>query len=74
MRWSDVTAEDRAQVKAQAERRLTLDEWNAYVGQAGTPDERQGIDDLLDWFTRRYPTPEARLRYARHAYRRWMAR
>ena len=28
---------------------------------------------LIDWFCRRYPTPEERLRYARRAYRRWKA-
>jgi hypothetical protein len=28
-------------------------------------EERKNIVELIRWFTARYPTPEARLRYAR---------
>ena len=66
-----MTAEDRERVKALSERRLTLEEWNAYVNQPVTTEEREGIENLLNWFARRYPTPAARLRYARRAYQRW---
>lgn len=34
-------------------------------------DERRENLELIEWFLRRYPTPEARLAYARRAYRRW---
>ena len=29
----------------------------------------QSVADLIEWFTRRYPTPEERLAYARRKYR-----
>lgn len=74
MRWSDVTPEDLYRVSEMGERRLTAAEWQAYVGQPVTAEERQGIEGLLDWFARRYPTPQERLRYARGAYRRWRAK
>jgi hypothetical protein len=28
-------------------------------------EEKQNIAELIAWFTKRYPTPEARLRYVR---------
>ena len=73
LRWSDVRAEDVEHVRALAERRLSRDEWEAYVGQPPTDEEREETSALLDWFLRRYPTPADRLRYARRAYRRWTA-
>lgn len=33
--------------------------------------ERDEVLALVAWFTRRYPTPRARLDYARRAWRRW---
>lgn len=36
-------------------------------------EELRETIELIDWFCRRYPTPEDRLRYARRAYRRWAA-
>jgi hypothetical protein len=66
-----VGPEDIARVRALADRQLTTEEWQAYVNQPMTADEREEIDALLEWFARRYPTPAARLAYARRAYRRW---
>jgi hypothetical protein len=71
VRWSDVRPEDIERVKALAARRLTREEWDAYVGQPVTVEEQDQIRGLLAWFARRYPTPADRLRYARRAYRRW---
>ena len=34
-------------------------------------DEREDVLSLVRWFTRRYPTPAARLAYVRQAYARW---
>ena len=33
--------------------------------------EREEVLALVRWFTRRYPTCDARLAYVRHAYARW---
>ena len=33
--------------------------------------ERREVLALVEWFSRRYPTPLARLAYARTAYTRW---
>lgn len=33
--------------------------------------ELSEIHSLIDWFTRRYPTPLERLRYARRKYDEW---
>jgi hypothetical protein len=71
VRWSDITADDIQRVKALSERRLTREEWDAYVNQPVTAEEAEGIAEMLDWFARRYPTAQDRLRYARRAYERW---
>ena len=34
-------------------------------------DEREEVLSLVRWFTRRYPSPEARLSYVTRAYERW---
>lgn len=34
-------------------------------------EEREEVLSLVRWFTRRYPTPAARLAYVRQAYARW---
>jgi hypothetical protein len=51
-----------------AERRLSADEFEAYVGAPMSDDERREVIDLIDWFMRRYPTPAARLAQARRSY------
>jgi hypothetical protein len=72
LRWDDVHAEDRRALAAEANRQLSPEEWAAYVNQPLSAEERQNIEELLDWFARKYPTPAARLAYARRAYRRWV--
>jgi hypothetical protein len=64
-----------AEVRRDAERRLSREDLDAYVNAPMSPEELQGIHDLIDWFTRRYPTPAERLAYVRRACaRRFLAR
>ncbi|MES1164534.1 MAG: hypothetical protein ABUR63_02150 [Verrucomicrobiota bacterium] len=74
MRWSEIRPADVERVKALSERRLTPEEWDAYVNQPVTAEEEREMRELLSWFSRRYPTPADRLRYARRAYQRWARR
>lgn len=62
-----------AQLQAFAERRLTPEEFEAYCTAPVSDWERENTAALIDWFTRRYPTPLERLAYARRAYSRWKA-
>jgi hypothetical protein len=34
--------------------------------------ELENLQELIRWFTRRYPTPKERLSYVRRAYARWV--
>ena len=52
-------------------RRLTAEEARRYLDAPITEAERTAARELITWFTRRYPTPAARLAYARRAYARW---
>ena len=54
-----------------ADRRLSPDEAQAYLEAPITDAEREDLQALVAWFTRRYPTPLERLAYARRAYPRW---
>lgn len=56
-------------LRAFAERRLTREEFEAYVGAPISDAERAATLELVDWFCRRYPTPAARPAYVRRAYR-----
>lgn len=60
-----------AEVRALADRQLTPDEFEAYVGAPMSAQEEEGILDLIRWFCRSYPTPLERLAYVRRAYARW---
>ncbi len=60
-----------AALRAESERPLTRDEWQAFERVATTDAELAETRALIDWFTRRYPTPAERLAYARRAYERW---
>jgi hypothetical protein len=62
-----------AELRAFAERRLSREEFEAYVRAPVTDFEREQRQELIDWFRRRYPTPAERLAYVRRAYRRWAA-
>lgn len=61
-----------AKVRAFARRRLSADEFEAWINAPWTPDERAEARALLAWHLRRYPSPAARLRHAREAYARWV--
>jgi hypothetical protein len=70
MRYSGLTDVDLAAVRAASQRELTCDEVAAYAAAPMTAEERAGIDEMIDWFTRRYPSPGERLAWARRAWRR----
>ena len=55
-------------------RRLTPEEFQAYVDAPVSEDEREEALRLIRWFVRRYPTPAERLAYARRARSRWKGR
>ena len=56
---------------AEVDRELTPDQARVYLAHPITNAEREDTLALVRWFTRRYPTPDARLAYARRAYTRW---
>ena len=57
-------------LRAYLDRRLTAEEFDAYVNAPMSPEETEGIRELVEWFTRRYPTALERLAYVRRAVRR----
>lgn len=65
--------ETRARIRAMAERALTADEVREALAIPLGEAEREEAVSLIRWFRRRYPTPGARLAYARRAFRRWRA-
>lgn len=62
-----------ARVRALTERRLSPEEVRAALAVPLSRAEEEESRSLIRWFRRRYPTPAARLAYARRAYRRWAA-
>lgn len=58
-------------IHAEAERTLTPEEFRAWADGPIGEDERRETAALIEWFLRRYPTPDARLAYARRKYREW---
>ncbi len=62
---SPASHEERARLRAIAERRLTAAEFNAYVDAPMSDDEREAILENIAWFTRRYPTAGERLAWCR---------
>lgn len=54
-----------ARVEALASRRLTADELRAWADSPIGPEELADSMALIRWFVRRYPTPAARLQWAR---------
>jgi hypothetical protein len=53
------------------ERQVTREELHAELRRPIGDEEREEVLALVRWFTRRYPSGEARLAYVRQAYRRW---
>lgn len=60
-----------SRLRAEAERRLTPAEVEAYLGAPVSEAERDDVLSQVRWFRRRYPTGADRLAYVRRAYRRW---
>jgi hypothetical protein len=60
-----------ARVRALCERSLSAEEARAALAVPLGEAEEEESRSLIRWFRRRYPTPAARLAYARRAYRRW---
>lgn len=56
------------ELRREAERRLDREAFLAYVEAPMSDREREEIDELIDWFTRRYPTPEARADWAQRTW------
>lgn len=52
-------------------RRLTPEEFQAYVDAPVSEAEREEALRLIRWFRKRYPTPAERLAYVQRAYTRW---
>lgn len=69
MTWP--TREAVARARAEAERQLSPEEFDAYVNAPISDAEREETRALVAWFTRRYPTGADRLAYVRRAYKRW---
>jgi hypothetical protein len=67
------SAEERASIAKQAERRLSPEEFQAWVDAPVSEWERENTQALIRWFTTRYKTPLERLAYARRAYARQTA-
>ncbi len=57
-------------IRRMSERRLTAEEFDAYVNAPMSDDERTEIHELIAWFRRRYPRPLDRLISSRCAYAR----
>jgi hypothetical protein len=62
------TPEALAEIRRISERRLTAEEFDAYVRAPMSDREREDFFALVDWFCARYPTPAARLAQARRWY------
>jgi len=61
-----------AEVKALWEAPLERAEFERRVAIALAEDEEIArLGELIDWFSRRYPTAKERLAYARHKYAEW---
>ena len=63
-----------AHIARELERQVTREELHAELLRPIGDDERDEVLALVRWFTRRYPSGEARLAYVRQAYQRWRRR
>jgi hypothetical protein len=50
---------------------VTAEEIRRALDRRIPASEREEVEQLVRWFTTRYPTAEARLGYIRQAYTRW---
>ena len=64
------SGDERAWIAEQASRRLSPEEFNAYVDAPLSEWERENTAALIAWFTTRYKTPLERLAYARRVQSR----
>jgi hypothetical protein len=60
-----------AAIVGEIERLVSVDELRHALQRSLGESECEEVLSLVRWFTRRYPSPEERLRYVRRAYRRW---
>jgi hypothetical protein len=67
---SPASPEERAALRAIVERRLTAEEFNAYVNAPMSDDEREAILENIAWFRRRYPTAAERFAWRRRVMTR----
>jgi hypothetical protein len=65
-------AEALARVRELSERRLSEEEFNAYVDAPMSKDELEELLASIAWFIKRYPTPGERLAAARRATAQWV--
>lgn len=63
--------ETAARILEVSERRLSAEEFEAYVRAPMSDAEREEILSQIEWFMRRYPTAGERLASARRAYAQW---
>lgn len=66
-----IAPENVAKVRAFAERRLSAEEFNAWISAPWDESDLEDTRALIAWHIRRYPKPIDRLRHARLAYARW---
>ena len=71
-RIATLSAEDRAELEAWENRKLSAEEFAARVAAPWTDQEREDFAALVGWFNRRYPTPAARLRATRDLIWQWV--
>lgn len=70
-RWNRPSPEAVERIRQFAGRRLSAEEFDAYVHAPMSEAERREILESVAWFTKRYPTPGERLAAARRAYEQW---
>jgi hypothetical protein len=58
-------------IDARINRMVTAEEIRRALDRRIPSSERDEVEQLIRWFTTRYPTAGARLRYVRQAYDRW---
>ena len=64
-------SDDTDNLLALQNRRLSAAEAQEYLDAPMSDAEREELQELVAWFTRRYPSPLERLAYVRRAYARW---